>query len=170
MSAFRHRPCPLRVVKRPSADGRLPATTGHSGDLIVMWLYGTLALEIHKQEPRRSRICVVLLSTIKRRQASMRLRNSSASNSCFTGKSSTARQKPAASYISGTGGRAAKRASARKGSSAASTCRLRVEVNRVAEGVKYHGPMRAEAGWPPTLNRLPVSLTSVPLTFRIEKS
>jgi hypothetical protein len=30
--------------------------------------------------------------------------------------------------------------------------------------------MRAEAGCPGTLKRLPVSVTLVPLTFRIEKS
>ena len=32
------------------------------------------------------------------------------------------------------------------------------------------GPMRTEAGWPSTLKRLPVSVTSVPSTFRMEKS
>ena len=30
--------------------------------------------------------------------------------------------------------------------------------------------IRAEAGWPGTLKRLPVSFTLVPLTLRIEKS
>lgn len=30
--------------------------------------------------------------------------------------------------------------------------------------------MRAEAGWPGTLKRLPVSTTSLPSTFRMEKS
>src|SRR5262249_24554579 len=32
------------------------------------------------------------------------------------------------------------------------------------------GLIRAEAGWPPTLKRLPVSVTSVPSTLKIEKS
>jgi hypothetical protein len=36
--------------------------------------------------------------------------------------------------------------------------------------VRFQRPMRAEAGCPGTLKRLPVSVTSVPLTFRIEKS
>ncbi len=33
-----------------------------------------------------------------------------------------------------------------------------------------HGPMRIDAGWPPDLNRLPVLVTLVPSTFRMEKS
>ena len=32
------------------------------------------------------------------------------------------------------------------------------------------GLIRAEAGWPSALKRLPVSVTSVPSTFRMEKS
>jgi hypothetical protein len=35
--------------------------------------------------------------------------------------------------------------------------------------VRY-GPIRAEAGWPGTWKRLPVSVTLVPSTLRIEKS
>ena len=35
--------------------------------------------------------------------------------------------------------------------------------------VRY-GPIRAEAGWPGTWKRLPVSVTPVPSTLRIEKS
>ena len=34
----------------------------------------------------------------------------------------------------------------------------------------YRGLMRADAGWPGTLKRLPVSVIVVPLTRRIEKS
>jgi hypothetical protein len=34
----------------------------------------------------------------------------------------------------------------------------------------YFGLIRADPGWPGTLKRLPVSVTSVPLTRRIEKS
>jgi hypothetical protein len=35
---------------------------------------------------------------------------------------------------------------------------------------RYRGLMRADAGWPGTLKRLPVSVIVVPLTRRIEKS
>lgn len=34
----------------------------------------------------------------------------------------------------------------------------------------YFTLILADAGWPPTLKRLPVSTTLVPFTFRIEKS
>jgi hypothetical protein len=37
-------------------------------------------------------------------------------------------------------------------------------------GIMPYRLMRAEAGCPGTLKRLPVSVTLVPLTFRIEKS
>src|SRR5258707_4564585 len=37
-------------------------------------------------------------------------------------------------------------------------------------GCRYRGLMRADAGWPGTLKRFPVSVIVVPLTRRIEKS
>ena len=37
-------------------------------------------------------------------------------------------------------------------------------------GGNYFGLIRADPGWPGTLKRLPVSVTFVPLTRRIEKS
>ena len=36
--------------------------------------------------------------------------------------------------------------------------------------IPRYRPIRAEAGWPGTWKRLPVSVTVVPSTFRIEKS
>src|ERR1700722_19755394 len=53
---------------------------------------------------------------------------------------------------------------------------LSVDFSKVQSGEltlpsdAQRGPMRAEAGWPSTLKRLPVSVTSVPSTFRMEKS
>ena len=39
-----------------------------------------------------------------------------------------------------------------------------------AAGIAPYRLMRADAGWPGTLKRLPVSVTLVPSTFRMEKS
>ena len=47
---------------------------------------------------------------------------------------------------------------------------LSVDFSKVQAVGTDHGPMRIDAGWPPDLNRLPVLVTLVPSTFRMEKS
>ena len=98
------------------------------------------------------------------RQASMRLRSASESAPFFTRNLSTARRKPSARRVPGTGGSATNRSSGRNAPSAANTCRCGLKVNAapLLLGLVNLSPLvttqnafsaSRSAGWPCSISR-----------------